>query len=86
MTGDPDNLAAWIDALRERVARGEMDRRMPITIGGLPLSSAELAARIMLADLDHYNDLPPEHRRDLLVEARHRLLLDDFRQLREQLG
>ena len=80
-----DGLDTWTAALRDRLARGELDGRTPVTIGGLRLPSAELAARIMLADLDHYDDLTPEQRRDMLVEARRLLLLRDFRQLRDLL-
>jgi hypothetical protein len=50
------------------------------------LPSFELAVRVMLADLDHFDDLPLARRRDLLVVARRRLLLDDLRRLREQIG
>ena len=81
-----DDLDAWIAALRDRAARGELDGRTPIVIGGLRLPSADLAARIMLADLDHYDDLAPEQRRDMLIEARRMMLLGDLRQLREQIG
>ena len=83
---DRDDLDAWTAELRDRVTRGELDRLTPITLGGLRLPSAELAARIMLADLDHYAELAPDQRRDMLVEARRLMLLRDFRQLREQLG
>jgi hypothetical protein len=40
----------------------------------------------MLADLDHFDDLSLEQRRDLLTVARRRLLLEDLRRLREQIG
>lgn len=86
MNDGRDDLDGWIAELRDRVARGELDGRTSVTIGGLRLPSAELAARIMLADLDHYDDLSPEERSDWLLEARRLMLLGDFRQLREQLG
>ncbi len=85
MATDPFDLAAWIAELRGRVARGELDGQGNIAVGRGVLA-AGLAARIMLADLDHYDDLSPEQRQDLLVETRRRLLLADFRRLREQIG
>ena len=81
-----DDLPAWIDGLRGRVERGELADLGPIEVAGGTLESVELAARIMLADLDHYDDLTLETRRDLLVVARRRLLLEDLRRLREQIG
>jgi hypothetical protein len=83
---DRDNLDAWIAELRDRLARGELDGGAPIEIGGLRLPSAQLAARIMVADLDHYDDLSPEERGDWLVEARRGMLLRDFRRLRALIG
>ena len=84
MTTDPDDLVAWIAELRGRVARGALDGHddVAVTGGSMP---AGVAARIMLADLDHYDDLPPEQREDLLIKARRGLLLRDFHLLREQL-
>ena len=72
MATRPDDLAAWIAELRDRMARGVL------AVGE--------AARLMLADLDHYDDLPPERRQDPLVEARRRLLFSDLRRLCEQIG
>ncbi|MDP8923046.1 MAG: hypothetical protein M3O34_09255 [Chloroflexota bacterium] len=86
MDEDRDDLDAWIAELRDRLARGELDGRTPIEIAGLRLPSAGLAARIMLADLDHYDDLTPEQCRDVLVQAPRRMLLRDFRELRALLG
>ncbi len=85
MTADADDLAAWIADLRRRVARGELDGlgHFAVLRGRLDVG---LAARIMLADLDHFDNLPPEQRRDLLVEARRRMLLRDFARLRAQIG
>ncbi|MDP8925309.1 MAG: hypothetical protein M3O34_20890 [Chloroflexota bacterium] len=85
MADAADDLANWLAELRACLARGELDDQGSLAVGGgmLPVG---LAARIMLADLDHYEDLTPEQRRDMLVEARYRLLLRDFRQLRDQIG
>ena len=86
VSADPHELATWIAELRRRVARGEFADGGPIAVGSVALPSVELAVRIMLADLDHYDDLTPEVRRDLLTMARRRLLLVDLRRLREQIG
>ena len=79
-------LDAWISDLRGRVARGELDGLGSIPVDGSALLGTVTVVRIMLADLDHYDDLTPEQRQDPLVEARRRLLLADFRRLREQIG
>ena len=86
MSVDPPGLATWIAELRGRLARGEFADGGPIEVAGVTLPRVELAVRIMLADLDHYDDLALDRRRDLLVMARRRLLLEDLRRLREQLG
>ncbi len=81
-----NELDAWISDLRGRVARRELDDRGPLPLDGAAVLGTATIVRIMLADLDHYDDLPHEQRQDVLVEARHRLLLHDFRRLREQIG
>ncbi len=80
MAADPDELAAsddllaWIDALRRRVAQGEFDA-MP---------SVGRVARLLLADLDHETSLTPEERREPSAVERRRALLADLRRLRER--
>ena len=86
MSADPHELATWIGELRRRVAHGEFADGGPIEVGGVVLPSVELAVKVMLADLDHYDDLGLERRRDPLVVARRRLLLEDLRRLRAQIG
>ena len=86
VSADPHELAAWIAELRGRLARGEFADGGPIEVGGVSLPGVELAVRVVLADLDHYDDLTLEQRRDLLVVARRRLLLEDLRRLRAQIG
>ena len=85
IAADPDNPVAWIGALRGRVARGELDGRETFAVGGgeLPVG---LAARIMLADLDHDEDLTPEQRRDPFSVERRRLVFSELRRLQEQVG
>ncbi len=84
MAAGPDDLAAWIDELRSRVARGDLDGRGEFAVLGGRLAVG-LAARIMLADLDH-DDLTPEQRADPLSVERRRLLFSDLHRLREQVG
>ncbi len=85
MSAAPDDLAAWVAELRARVARGELDGRGAIAVGGGQLA-VDLAARMMLADLDHYDDLPPEQRQDPLIVARRLRLLADLWELRARIG
>ncbi len=85
MADAADDLAAWIADLRGRVARGELDGRGSFDVGGAALPVG-LAARIMLADLDHFDDLTPEQRRDPLVMSRRLHLLGDLWELRAQIG
>ncbi len=86
VSADPHELATWIAELRDRLARGEFRDGGPIEVGGVAVPSVELAVKVMLADLDHYDDLSLKRRRDLLTVARRRLLLEDLRHLREQIG
>lgn len=83
---ETQELDGWILDLRGRVARGELRGVGPIPVDGAAVLGTAMVVRIMLADLDHYDDLPPEQRQDLLVEARRRLLLHDFRRLRDLMG
>ena len=85
MATDPDDLVAWIAELRARVARGDLDGQGEFE-AGVGRFAVGLAARIMLADLDHYEVLPPTLRGDLAVVARREALLRDLRRLREQIG
>ena len=85
MLTNPDDLAAWIADLRERVAHGELDGQDTFTADETEVAVG-LAARILLADLDHDLDLTPEQRRDPFNVERRRILTDDLRRLREQIG
>jgi hypothetical protein len=51
--------------------------------GGLP---AERMMRILLADLDSFNDLPPDQRADAVNVAHQCAMLDELRRVRELLG
>ncbi len=85
MEADPEDILAWLAALRRRVERGELAALGPYETEDGVLGM-DLTARIMLADLDHYRDLSPEQRHDPAVIARHVSLLEDFRRLRAQIG
>ena len=85
MATDPDDISAWIAHLRTRVARGDLDGRGELEVEGSRLAIG-LAARIVLADLDHDDDLTPEQRRAPFSVQRRRLLFADVRRLREQIG
>ena len=74
MDAERDDFASWIEALRGRIARGELADLGPVVIRGGMLS-ADLAARITLVDLGH--DTEPASRG---------MLLADLRRLREQIG
>jgi hypothetical protein len=77
------DLAAWIDALHGRLERGDRADLGPVDIGyGTKALPAELAIRIMLADLDGFDDLALTPCSSTEVGRRRQGLLDDFRRLR----
>jgi hypothetical protein len=81
----PEDLVTWIADLHARVARGDLDGRDRVDVGTGTLP-AGLAAQVMLADLDHDDDLTPEQRRTPVNVKRRGALLSDLRRLREQIG
>jgi hypothetical protein len=79
-----DDLCRWIHDLRGRVERGELADHSPVDVGyGTATMSAERAAKIMLADLDSFDDLSVADRSSSEHTRRRQGLLDDFRRLRE---
>ena len=82
-----DDLGHWIASVRERLARGELADLGPMHVldGYRPLPG-ELFVRIMLADYDHYDDLPPARRREPAIVAQRLALLEDLRRLCELIG
>ena len=84
MVTDLDDLIAWIDALRGRVARGDLNGRGAFRVGVDELA-VERAARILLADVDHDWVLTLDQRRERFNVERRRQLLLDLRRLREQI-
>ena len=85
MAEGPEDLVTWIADLHARVARGDLDGRdrFDVGTGTVPVG---LAAQVMLADLDHDDDLTPERRRTPVNVKRRVALLSDLRRLREQIG
>lgn len=74
---------AWIARLRARLARGVLARLPPIELGhGGRSLPAEHIVRIMLADLDGFENLDPDEAEDPFTAARHHHLIGDFRCLR----
>ncbi len=80
-----DDLVAWIDALRDRVARGDLKGRGAFRVGADALA-VERAARILLADVDHDRNLTLDRRRERFNVERRLQLLAELRRLREQIG
>jgi hypothetical protein len=71
------SFATWIEELRGDLGRGKLAGRGSITLrDGSWFADTDLAASVMLADLDHL---------DTLLFTRRQDLLDDFQHLREQL-
>ncbi len=85
MATDPDDLVVWVDALRGRVARGELNGRGTFRVG-VDALAVERAARILLADVDHDRKLTHNRRRDPFNVERRRQLLVEILRLREQIG
>jgi len=87
VSSQQDDLDAWIGELRARLARGELADLRPLTVNdGIPPMPGELIVRIMLADLDHFDDLDFMRRRAPDVVARRRALLEDLHRLRARIG
>src|SRR3954465_4878904 len=80
------DLDGFVPELRERLNRGEYANLGPVDLGELsPLSDAEKALRIMLADWDHFDTLPRKQREDYSVAARRLQVLADLDAFRQWL-
>ena len=78
-----DNLMSWIAELRTRLDHGDLETLRPLDLGrGIPALPAAHAIRIMLADLDGFEDMAPDEADDPVNVARRASLLADFRVLR----
>ena len=82
-----DDLGPWIASVKQRLERGELAELAPMAVlDGFPPLPGELFVRIMLADYDHYDDLPPARRREPAIVRQRLALLEDLRRLRELIG
>ena len=82
-----DGLARWIRDLRDCLVRGGLATVAPVDIGhGTPNLPTEHLVRIMLADLDGYDDMTPAEVNAPVNVARRVGLLGDFRMLRILIG
>ena len=78
-----DELAAWIADLRTRLDRAELATLGPVDVGhGTDAVPAQDTIRIMLADLDDFEDMTPDEANDPVNVARRDVLLTSFRILR----
>ena len=78
-----DELAAWIADLRVRLDRGDLATLGPVDVGhGTDVLPAQDTVRIMLADLDGFDEMPPDEADDPVIVARRDVLLTSFRILR----
>ena len=84
----PDSeLAAWIADLRARLDRGDLATLGPVDVGhGTDILPAQDTVRIMLADLDGFDEMTPEEANDPVNVARRDVLLTSFRILRSLIG
>jgi len=81
------SLEAWIDALRYRLARGDLAGLGPIDLVGAGHLPGEIVVRIMLSDLDDLDDPVGSWGDDAAWRAERRWrLLGDFRCLRALIG
>ena len=81
-----DDLSVWLADLRQRLARGDLASLTPLDLGDGLLATGELTVRIMLADLDHLDDLIVEAPDGSHLIDRRQRLLSNFRRLREMIG
>jgi hypothetical protein len=82
-----DGLAEWVATLRVRLDRGDLKTLAPVDIGhgsnDVPVAHL---VRIMLADLESYDNMAPAEANNPVNLARRHGLLGDFRVLRLLIG
>jgi hypothetical protein len=82
-----DNAEAWIAELYGRIERGDLTTLGLVHLEGWPIAlEADLAAKILLADLEELEDSSVEEPMNTSIIARRSMLLDDLCQLRERIG
>ena len=76
-------VAAWIAELRARLDRGDLATLGPVDVGhGTQVLAVQDTVRIMLADLDEFEDMTPEEANGPVSVARRDVLRTNFRILR----
>ena len=81
------DLNHWIGNLRERLAHGELTDLDPFDLGdGTGTLPGRTTVKIMLADLDHLEQLPATVHGPRTPFARLHDLFRDFTRLRELIG
>lgn len=86
MKHDPDALAPWIAELHRRIEQRELTVIPQVHLDEGSRVDADLIARIMLAEFDALEVLPPEEQETLENVVKRRSLLWDLLWLREQIG
>jgi hypothetical protein len=82
-----DELAAWIADVRARLDRGDLATLGPVDVGhGTDVLPAQDTVRIMLSDLDGFDEMTPDEANDPVNVARRDVLLTSFRILRTYIG
>lgn len=81
-----DTADAWIVEFTHRVSRGELATFGRVRLDGWPIAlEAELAAKILLADLHDLDDRSDEERMTARIVARRSMVVDDLRHLHEKI-
>jgi len=87
MKTDASGIDGWIAHLPDRIDSGELSDSGPIDWGpDAWMASAEVAARILLADLDRLHCLHRQRRGDASIQRRRIALLSELLRLRALIG
>jgi hypothetical protein len=87
MKTDASDIDVWMAQLPGRIESGELAASGPIDWGpDAWMASAEVAARILLADLDRLHCLPSQRRGDASIQRRRIALLSEILRLRVLIG
>jgi len=82
-----EEFTGWIADLRARLDRGDLATLGPVDVGhGTDLLPAQDTIRIMLADLDGFDEMTPDEANDSLNVVCRDVLLTSFRILRTLIG
>jgi len=82
-----DDFDRWIADLHCRVGRGDLADLPSFDVGAWTLRiPGEIVVKIMLADLEHLDTLPPSMSRTPDIPARRATLMGQFDRLRKIIG